>query len=362
MQIPENVGSQWSDFADVWCSGVEPDETPEVVDRAFRTLRRLWPGYVANIHGQGTRGLVIIAPAISLGLTLAACEPLTGFDPVMTRVRQGERSARAELEFAAVLARRGLAPELEPQVGSKQLDCSVQIGSEAEFAEVIAPETSEAIGDAYTLVQRVVDELVARSRGTATEVLLVVDPEAQVDTIINSVVAIQPDDAVHYIQGVGWIRRSFLGPQLPVIGPHIHNPDPRPAVATGRVVREEDGIFTSATVRLPTTDERVYRLLSGELHHFSPAERNILVINVGAIAGGIKWLPLIQRWFQPRRNRRIGAVVLYEQPLAGTPVAVRQHWRVAENPYAYVPVPSAIIYAIRTLDQSSSQGEDIGMV
>ena len=139
-----------------------------------------------------------------------------------------------------------------------------------------------------------------------------------------------------------------------MIGPRIHNPDPRPAVAVGRVAREEDGIYTSATVRLPTTDERVHRLLSGELQHFSSEERNMLVINVGAVPGGIKWLPLIERWFQPTRNRRVGAVVLFEQPLDGTPLAIRQHWRVSENPYAYAPIPSALTYAIRTCDEGSS--------
>lgn len=353
MHIPENIISQWSDFVANWCAGAEPAEAPATVDRAFHTLRRLWPQYVNDIQGQGMRGLATVAPAVSLGLTLAACEPLTGFDPVMARIGQGERSARAELEFAAALVRSGFTPELEPRVGSKQLDCSVEIGSEVVFAEVIAPEMSEAIGDAYGVVHRVVDELVARNRGTDTEVLLAVDPDAQLDTIIGSATATPPDDAVHYTEGVGWIRRSLLGPQQPVVGPRIHNPDPRPAVAVGRVTKEEDGISTSATVRLPITDERVYRLLSGELHHFSPAERNILAIHVGGVTGGIKWLPLIQRWFQPTRNRRVGAVVLYEQPLAGMPLAVQQHWRVAENPYAYMPIPSALTYAIRTLDEGS---------
>lgn len=45
--------------------------------------------------------------------------------------------------------------------------------------------------------------------------------------------------------------------------------------------------------------------------------------------------------------------MLYEQPLAGMPLAVQQHWRVAENPYAYMPIPSALTYAIRTLDEGS---------
>ena len=211
--FPNDIISQWSDFVTSWCLGAVPAEPPVAVDRAFRTLRRLWPEYVYDLQAQDRRGLLTVAPAVSLGLTLAACEPLTGFDPVMARVRRGERSAQAELEFAAALVRSGFIPELEPEIASKKPDCLVKIGSEVVFAEVIAPEKSGAIGNEYAMVHRVVEELVARNRGTATEVLLAVDSAAHLDTIIDSVTATPPDDAVHYVEGVGSVQRSLLGPQ-----------------------------------------------------------------------------------------------------------------------------------------------------
>jgi hypothetical protein len=276
----------------------------------------------------------------------------------MARVRQGENSALAELEFAAALVRSGLTPELEPQVRSRQLDCSVEVGSEIVFAEVIAPETSEAIRDAYAAIERVALELVERSKGTHTEILLTVEPDTKFDTIITSATATPPDETVHNVEGTGWVRRVSLASQPPEVAPQIPNPDPRPAIFTTRL-RQEDDTITSAMVRLPILDERTHRLLSAELHHFSQAERNILVVRVTSVPGGMEWwLSLTQRWFQPTRNRRVGAVVLYETALIGTPPAVRQRWRIVENPYAYVPVPNELITAIGAVDESSVWSED----
>jgi hypothetical protein len=82
MQIPKDIVSQWPGCVAEWCAGVEPAEPPRAVDRAFRALHRLWPEYVKGMHGQATRGLAIVAPAVSLGLTLAACESLKEFELV----------------------------------------------------------------------------------------------------------------------------------------------------------------------------------------------------------------------------------------------------------------------------------------
>lgn len=272
----------------------------------------------------------------------------------MARVRRGERSALAELQFAAALVRSGLTPELEPRVGSKQLDCSVKVGSETVFAEVIAPETSEAIVDSYAVVERIAVEVVERNTGTHTEILLAVEPHTQIDTIVASATATPPDESVHNVEGLGWFWRVLLGPQPPVVGPQIYNPDPRPVIGRGRMLWE-DGVSTSALVRLPIMDERAHRLLSAELHHFSPTERNILVMNLNGVQGRREWLPVIERWFQPTRNRRVGGVVLYYQGVRVTPPATRQRWRVVQNPYAYVPVPASLINAILTLNEGNAR-------
>ncbi len=179
MTIPQNITTQWSEFVAEWCLGIEPVEAASEVERAFDALRRFWPEFFHEIEAkgaQGSRGVFTVMPAIQVGLTLAACGSLSGFGPVMARLRRGERSALAELEFAAALVSQGFTPVLEPKVGGKTLDCSVQIGSERVFAEVIAPEQTAGIRDAQATITRMADELIKYTLGTRTEVLLSGDP------------------------------------------------------------------------------------------------------------------------------------------------------------------------------------------
>jgi len=256
------------------------------------------------------------------------------YEPVMARVRKGEEPAFAELEFAAALVTSGLTPELEPQLGSRQPDCLVTVDSQRVFAEVIAPDRAEATKDAQAAIQRLADVLVARTTGTRTEVLLEleVEPNTQFESIIASVLNTPADEGVHRVEGIGWIHRAYLASQPPNLGPLIPNPDPPPSINVSRARGPEDDKFTAAVVRLPISDERAHRLFSRELDHFSDTERNILVVRVGNLPRGMEWwLPLTQRWFQPSRNRRVGAVVLYDQSLVGTPLTVRQRWRVVKN-------------------------------
>jgi hypothetical protein len=114
-------------------------------------------------------------------------------------------------------------------------------------------------------------------------------------------------------------------------------------------------VSTAAIVRMTITDERAHRLLRKELSHFSPTERNIIVIRTTEVPGGMKWWgQSALRWFQRGRNRRVGAIVLYEKVATWDPqYAVRQHWQVIENPYAYMPIPRSLYNAIWALDESA---------
>jgi len=353
MQIPQDIVPHWSTFVDDWCLGIEPVEAPTEVASAFDALSRLWPEYLVEFQNQGVRGLSIVMPAIARGLTLAACEPLAGFGPVLSRLRGGEESALAELQFAEALVRCSLTPTLEPRLGSKTLDCLVEIGTERVFAEVISPEMAASIMDVRDSVMRMATEVIERTTGTRTEIFIAGDSNVSVAAILDSTVDTPPDGTVHNIEGTVWIRRDFLGPQASDVGGLIANPDPQPVFYASQTRTDEGGIFTSATVRRTVTDDRAHRLLTSELPHFSRTEQNVLVVRVTNVPGGLKWwVPLGLRWFQPHRNRRVGAIVLFEQvPVVGTPPAMRQRWRVVENPYACEPVSRSLIESIRALDE-----------
>jgi hypothetical protein len=186
----------------------------------------------------------------------------------------------AELQFAAALVRCGYIPVLEPQVGSKTLDCSVGIGSERVYVEVIAPEQAAEIKDACTTIQRMSTEIVEQTMGIRTEVLLLEEPGLRFDAILGAVTATLPDGRVHSVEDVARVRRDFLGSLPPNVGPLITDLDPYPVIGAANTRVGGEALSTSATVRLKLADQRVHRLLSKELSHFSSKERNIFAIRV----------------------------------------------------------------------------------
>ena len=81
-KIPPNIDANWHQFVTEWCLGVEPDETPSEVERAFDALRRFWPEVVEELEMQGAQGhsgISMVVSAVARGRTLAACERLDGF-------------------------------------------------------------------------------------------------------------------------------------------------------------------------------------------------------------------------------------------------------------------------------------------
>ena len=357
--IPPNIAAHWYEFVAEWCLGIEPEATPSEVERAFDALRRLWPEYLNELEvqgAQGHRGISMIVPAVVRGLTLAACERLDGFDAIMARLRRGERAAMAELQFADALVKCGFLPVLEPKLGLKTPDCLVRIGTKRVYAEVIAPEQAAAVKDAEATLQRMATELVERTTGTRTEILLSEEPGARYDAILDAVDATLPDGRVHDIEATAKVRRDFLGLLPPNVGPLINDLDQSPKIGVASARVGGGAISTSVTVRQTITSERVHGLLTKELSHFSKTERNIIAVRVTEVEGHIRgWVPLVLRWLQPKRNRRVGAVILFDQgAVMGPPFTIRQRWRVIENPYAYVSVPRSLLNAISALDEGAT--------
>jgi hypothetical protein len=360
-QIPPNIAANWHQFVTEWCLGVEPEETPSEVERAFDALRRLWPAVVVELEvqgAQGHRGISVVVPAIARGRTLAACERLDGFGPVMARVRRGEKAAMAELQFAEALVRCGFLPVLEPKLGPKTPDCLLRIGSKRVYAEVIAPEQAAAVKDTEATLQRMATEVVERTTGTRTEILLLEAPGARFDAILDAATSTPSDGRVHEVEDIAKVRRDFLQFMPPNVGPLINDLDPRPRIGVAHFRGGGGSVSTSASVRQTIMGERVHRLLSNELHHFSKTERNILAVRVTEAEGRIeRWVPLVLRWLQPKRNRRVGAAILFDHgSFMGSSLTIRQRWRVIENPYAYWPVHRALINAISALDESAAWG------
>jgi hypothetical protein len=339
------------DFITYWCLGVPPIHPEDELRLALVALERHLPERLDTFEREQRRGLMYIHPAVQVGLTLHHCESLTGFATVLARVRIGQDSALSELEFAAALVHIGLHPSLEPQLGSKKLDTRFEYDGRSFYCEVIAPERSDAMEDASEQMSALAKRLVQENPDSDIEVLLSPDFDfAKSDELAARICATEISLKKQNVPEAG----SFIkfGPlSAPIVSPRLISTAIGPVLGTASMVNN-GGKITNAVVRLPASDWRAERLLTAELHHFARDQHNLLAMDVSQVPGGMKdWAPLLQKRFQPTRNRRIGAVILYEQGgLVGLKMQVWQRWRVLRNPHAYMPIPQPLLDSIATLD------------
>lgn len=353
--LPLEIAPSWDAFIAEWCLGSPPILPPNIVIEALDALKRISPSQLNKLCAKSTRGPAVILPYIDLGSQLKSCEGLAGFHKLLPRIHQSDRSAFSEIHYAAALTRGSYLPELEPQVGTGFLDAAVDWEGGPIYTEVITPERAEEIVAAHADVQALATALCSAISGIVVEVLLHTDISP--DTLRCILASLQglPNDVPRTIEGFATVLQKqgsvplILSPSLPSIGS-----SPIIAAAVGRV----DGAqATAGIIRMPLLDSRARRLLSAELHHFSPKLRNVLAIDITGVSIGPKnWAPLIQRSFQPTQNRRVGAVILFSSALCGIPLAIRQVWKVVLNQYAYQPIPGAFLDVLTSQDESSFIG------
>ena len=348
MALPQLFGVTWEEFVLNWCLGNAPIEDRETVEGALSALVRLWPERVAAMAAINTRGLVLVSPAILDGLVLSVCENLEGFGNVLRRLKTGERSAYAELTFAARLVRAGFHPVLEPPLDGGFLDTLIPMDGGNVYCEVIAPETSDVIGEVRVAASALATILRDQNTGKRVEVLLSVDIDESISARVADAVRLHPDSSeIWTLDRIALVSKRVAGDD-PNVGPTIPSPETAAIIGAAQASLQ-DGVRTAGIVRVPVTDVRAKRLLYGESHHFSRDHMNILVMDVSKVVSNLKaWGHLIENCLQQTQNRRFGAVVFFFAGLTGDKMSAYQEWRVIRNPYAYKPIPESLLEKIRS--------------
>jgi hypothetical protein len=353
------LGADWSDIVARWYLGASPPIPANIGWAALGALERLWPEYLDDFMARGITGPAAIAPVIDLGMTLAACENLPGFAGVLGRIKCGERSAVSESYIAAALAKLGYRPQLEPELAGKRLDAVVSVDGASVYFEVTTPELSMDMQQAFTGMQHIADELRAERPGQDVMVYLLTEPTSNVAHALRGFVRQLPSSpigAVHELADIALVRCM---PFHPGGSPPFPAPNPLDhpiLVVVGFEIGPDSGM--RATVRLPLTDDRARWLMDREYRQFSPQEINVLVMDVSAIPSAVKqWVPIIvERYFQPSMNRRVGAAVLVDLPTVGP--TVEHRWSVVPNPHAHRPVPDALLSDLAGLNEAEApQGQ-----
>lgn len=335
-----------------WYLGASPPIPSNLAWEALGVLERLLPEKIDTLLASGGKGPAIIAPLIDLGFTLKACENLVGFDNVLVRMKQGENAAFSEAHVAAALVKLRYSPELEPHLKGKRLDAVVFVQGEKVYVEVKTPNQSDVTKQTYAAMTALANRLVEQNPGTSVDVYLLVDATSDVaDTILSLIECLTPpaSDIVHELPSIGYVRYGAFRSDLTAFEPTPN--DERLPVLGVASLATRGAVSTRVNVKCRLPDYRAERLMSEAASQFSCEETNLLIMDIPHVQSGIRdWAPIIQRRFQPTRNRRFGAVVLLDKVTYNA--VVRRRWLVLRNPHAYRPPPQKLLVDVASLDES----------
>lgn len=350
-EIPRQFGSSWETFVSDWCCGGSLAYSVDETTRALSTVNRLWPEHIAGKASERTRGLAVVAPIVELGILLGACEPVEGFSNVLKRLRDGERSAYSELVLVSSLRRLGYTTRLEPPLNGNVLDAVTEVDGLPIYFEVVAPDRSGESSQDQKLIDNLIGDIkavVSKCR-VEIEISSPIDPNS-IAAVIATIQAAPPSTWVQ-VKSLARIRRIDVSQKLlPTFdGEGVQ-------MNFGGEVNIQ-GESTSVVARLEDSDSRAKRILRREYHHFLPDVRNLLVVNVSAVSGGMTlWPETMAKLLRPTQNRKIGAIALFDQGCVGPPDAIRRRWRVVTNSHAHLSVPEELVVRIESLDESRMFG------
>jgi hypothetical protein len=346
-QLPNAFGFSWDAFSREWYLGDSLGYSQTESVRALDALKRLWPEKVAKLLANPRRGLAIIVKAIDDGGLLADCEHMHGFETVLHRLKRGERSAYSELVLGSSLAKLGFRPTFHAELNGKALDACCEVEGRPVYFEVIAPDRADHSINAQQMINELGKAIRASVSACRVEVVLLTSVDQQMTQKIADAVRDASSGEWVTVDSIARIRRINEGQKLS----STFDGEGVSIVFAGE--RGVQGPSTAVVISWEDNDERAKRLFNAEYHHFSEEVANILVGNVCAVADGMKsWTAWMNRVFQPKQNRKVGAVVLFEQGVLGCPEAISRQWRVTTNPYAHLAIPHSLIHGFESLDQS----------
>lgn len=351
IEIPHEFGGSWEAFQLEWCCGSPLGYSAADTSRGLCTIWRLWPKEVTRRARESLRGTAVAAQMVELGLLLATSETTDGFSKVFKRLSNGERSAYSELVLAASLQRLGHPVSLEPSLDGRVLDATSVIDELSVFFEVVAPDRSEVSAED----QRVANTMTTVVHGRVSKCRVEIElhtplGEESIADIVTAIEEAKPGTWVR-VDPVARIRRIDAGQPL------VTTFDGGGAQIVTGGERAIQGESTTVISRWESSDVRAKRVFNDEYHQFSQTVANVLVVNVCAVPDGMKLWPVeMKRLLQPARNRKVGAVVFFEQGTLGPPEAIHRRWRVLVNSHAHIQIPERLLAGFESLDESEAYG------
>lgn len=353
-----DFGTDWSQVAAKWYLGLVPPVRPEMGWRSLGVLEAHFPEHLDKILASQASGIAVMNPLIELGLIIDACQKFNGFDSVLKRFKSGERSAYSELALAAALHKLGYTPIFEPFLNGKRPDLMFTAQRNI-YVEIICPDQSEVMKGAFAEMAQLAHVVMEANPGRHIDIYLISDQiiETSEPILEFTTCVLALPSTIKEIPGIAFVRVEQFRPNATAFNPVPG--DVRPLIFHSSVQTSTDSSpGRRVTIQASITDNRAQRLMTAESHHFSRDEANILAMDLSGVSGNAQgWATLVKRCFQPTRNRRFGANLLFDQftDVSG----IGWHCSVLPNPYAIQPIPAIVLQDLQQLDGFCFQTSEV---
>lgn len=350
MTVPAEFNNNWDSFVTEFYAGFPPTFSTCVGTRALNAIQQFFPEAIERLQNSTFLGPMSVDPLLEFGLILETCRELPGFNSVLARVRNGEKSAESELVFAAALVKMGLEIELEPYNHGKRPDLSIATSGTKVFLEVINPETSDIISDGNSIIQSLANDILQLKRhGNFTISLLRIPSNEEIIKIINIAASMEDgSSSKQHIENVAIVELKQSS--FPIALPLPPESFSAPTIICSSTTFGGEAAQTQVNIQLQISDERAQRLMSDEAKHFVKGECNVLVCDLTKIGTAKRpWIELIRRRFQPHQNTRFSAVFLFSRYIGEQGL----HWQstLLVNQHAVVPLPNQLFELFERLDR-----------
>ena len=350
-----------------WLVGERIDLAPDDLVSAFVRCQQVLGRDWINRARCGATGIIPTFNVAAVGEQLASIDDVYSSTQFITKLRDGDQSAFAELQ-AIHLLRKGepTIVELEPtvRVGKRERKCDFRIKRWNEpwvYVEATRPDTSKAKGRVETLLRSIVDVVSLIERQFALEVFFRREPtDAEVQFLLTYILefcSVKRAEAGVITEdmpdGLGML---ILNKQ--VVGQVVlsdHGDVPVPRLGAARTIIGQPSRHVVA--RVPFADERAEQFLTTEARQLPTDAPSLIMVDMGGVPGGFaSWVPIIERRFQPAMHTRVGAVCLFGSGLESTPrgAAVLFDTQLISNRYAKIPLPDWIKATISRIKKETA--------
>ncbi len=334
-------------------SPMAPDALVTAFDRAEKLLGRNWieDSRRSQIGGGISRGLLPTLRVASMGQQLAALDGVIGpIDKLIERIRQGERSAEAEL--AAIFLLRSRNPiaivEIYPKVGDGEADFRTRLpDSDWTYVEVAQPSESEPARVAKQVITKLTQPLQQVNTPFSLEVYLKREPAEQeltpVSDRIEALCRKRDTRQEELPAGLGFLILNISAPgdvvrlQLPG--------DDGPRIGVIAIAGDGGKPNRKISVSMPFADNRAEAFLTTEARQLPKDSPGMIALELSGASGGLKtWEPLLLRRLQPIQHTRVSAICLFEDAVVTFHAAEQAflQTKLILNPYAKYSLPEWI--------------------